>query len=144
MLFVMSIVVSCNNNGGGVSTDVIHNPITASGDGDLEELPSFEFRETLHDFGTVIEGEKVLFSFKFKNTGNMDLIISSVSASCGCTATKYTKDPVPPGADGVVTVTFDSHRRKGFQNKTITVSANTQPNKIVLRIKAKVISPNDL
>lgn len=144
MLLVMSIVVSCNNDQGGVSTDLIHNPITASGEGDLDELPAFEFRETLHDFGTVIEGEKVLYSFKFKNTGNMDLIISGVSASCGCTATKYTKDPIPPGEGGVVTVTFDSRKRKGFQNKAVTVAANTQPNKTVLRIKAKVISPNDL
>jgi hypothetical protein len=144
ILFAMGLLVSCNNNGGDISSDVIHNPITASGDGDLSELPTMEFREMLHDFGTVIEGEKVMYSFKFKNTGGMDLIISSVSASCGCTATKYTKKPVPPGEDGIITVTFDSRKRRGFQNKSITVSANTQPNKAVLRIKAKVISPSDL
>ena len=74
----------------------------------------------------------------------MDLIISNVSASCGCTATKYTKEAVPPGEEGVITVTFDSRKRRGFQNKAVTVSANTQPNRTVLRIKAKVISPNDL
>ncbi len=144
LLFITSLLGSCNNDNGNVSTDVIHNPITASGDGDLSELPVLEFSETLHDFGTVIEGEKVIFSFKFKNTGSMDLVISNVSASCGCTATKYTKEAVPPGEEGVITVTFDSRKRRGFQNKAVTVSANTQPNKTVLRIKAKVISPNDL
>lgn len=143
-LLFIGLLMSCNNNQSGLPADVVHNPITADGEGDLDELPVFTFRETMHDFGTVIEGEKVSFSFKFENTGNMDLIISNVSASCGCTATKYTKETVAPGNSGIVTVTFDSRRRKGFQNKTITVAANTQPNKVVLRIKAKVISPNDL
>ena len=138
------LLAGCSNNSGNLPADVVHNPMSASGNGDMNELPVLEFKETLHDFGTVIEGEKVTYSFKFTNTGSKDLLLSGVSASCGCTATNYTKDPVSPGEEGVVTVTFDSRRRKGFQNKTVTVSANTQPNKVILRIKAKVISPKDL
>ena len=144
ILMVFLIMVSCNTETGNVSSDVVYNPITASGDGNMEDLPVFEFREMLHDFGTIIEGEKVTYSFKFKNVGGMDLIISNVAASCGCTASSYPKDPIPPGGEDVISVTFDSRRRKGFQNKTLTVAANTQPNKTVLRIKAKIISPNDL
>ena len=140
----MLFIAACNNDSGKLPADVVHNPITASGEGDMNELPVLSFTETLHDFGTVIEGETVTYSFKFSNTGGSDLLISNVSASCGCTATKYTKNPVKSGDEGIVTVTFDSRRRRGFQNKTITVSANTQPNKVVLRIKAKVITPNDL
>ena len=144
MLFAFGILTSCNNNKGEISGDIVQNPITASGDGKLDELPKFEFREIMHDFGTVIDGEKVIYSFVFKNTGGSDLIISNVSTSCGCTATKYTREPIPAGKEGKITVTFDSRKRRGFQNKAITVSANTQPNKTILRIKAKVISPNDL
>lgn len=143
-LFIIFGMVSCNSDSGQVPSDVVHNPISASGEGDLSELPSFEFREMLHDFGTVIEGEKVMYSFVFKNTGKMDLVISGVSASCGCTATKFTRDPVAPGEEGNISVTFDSRKRRGFQNKSVTVSANTQPSNTVLRIKAKVVSPNDL
>lgn len=144
MLFSAGLMVSCNSSDGKLPADVVHNPISASGDSNLGDLPVFDFRETLHDFGTVIEGEKVMYSFVFKNTGGSNLIISSVSASCGCTATKFTKEPIPPGKEGIITVTFDSTKRRGFQNKAVTVSANTQPNKTVLRIKAKVISPSDL
>ncbi|MEN8224029.1 MAG: DUF1573 domain-containing protein [Bacteroidota bacterium] len=144
MLLFTGMLSSCNQQDGKLPADVVHNPITASGEDNLDQVPGFEFRETIHDFGTVIEGEKVMYSFVFKNTGGSDLIISNVSASCGCTATKYTKDPVPSGEEGLISVTFDSKKRRGFQNKSITVSANTQPNKTVLRIKAKVISPNDL
>lgn len=144
LLFALGLMMSCNNDQSKVPADVVHNPITADGSGDLNELPVFSFRETVHDFGTVIEGEKVTYSFKFENTGGMDLVISNVSASCGCTATRYTKDPVPPGEEGIVTVTLDTRNRRGFQNKSVTVAANTQPNSILLRIKAKVVSPSDL
>jgi len=141
----MGVLVSCNNsNKGKVPADVVHNPITASGNSDMKELPVMEFTESIHDFGTVIEGETVTYSFKFKNAGGSDLLISNVSASCGCTATKFTKKAVKPGDEGVVSVSFNTKRRIGFQNKSITVAANTQPNKTVLRIKAKVISPKDL
>lgn len=144
MITGMSVFISCNSNSGKVPADIVHNPISASGEADLDDLPVIEFRETLHDFGNVIEGEKVIYNFKFTNSGKSDLILSSVSASCGCTATKYTKDPVPPGEEGIVTVTFDSRKRRGFQNKAVTIIANTQPNKTELRIKAKVVSPSEL
>ncbi len=144
LLLAVFALSSCNNESGQVSSDVVHNPITADGESDMNQLPVFEWRETLHDFGTVIEGEKVTYSFVFKNTGKRDLLISGVRASCGCTATEYTQEAVPPGEEGIVSVTFNTHRRRGFQHKSITVTANTQPNKAVLRIKAKVISPNDL
>jgi hypothetical protein len=143
-LMALGLFVSCNNDGSQVSGDVVHNPITASGEGDMNDLPIMTFDETLHDFGTVIEGETVTYNFKFTNTGKIDLIIASVSATCGCTATKYTREPIAPGKTGVITVTFDSRRRGGFQNKTITVAANTQPSKTILRIKAQVVSPKDL
>jgi len=144
IVLIGAIFFACDSETGNVPADVVHNPISASGEGELDELPKMEFRELLHDFGTVIEGEKVAYSFVFKNTGKRDLLISNVSASCGCTAPKYSKEPVAPGEEGIVSVTFDTRRRRGFQHKSITVSANTQPNKTVLRIKAKVISPNDL
>jgi len=140
----IALLTSCNNESGQIPADVVHNPITASGESDMDEIPVMEFKETLHDFGKVIEGETVTYNFKFKNTGGSDLLISNVSASCGCTATKYTREPVEPGDEGVVTVTFNTQRRNGFQNKTVTVASNTQPNKTVLRIKAKVFSPKDL
>lgn len=140
----MGLLMACNNQKKNIPSDVVHNPITASGESDMNELPVMEFKETMHDFGTVIEGETVTYSFKFVNTGGSDLLISNVSASCGCTATKFTKEAVKPGDEGVVTVSFNTKRRSGFQNKSITIAANTQPNKTVLRIKAKVISPKDL
>ena len=64
---------------------------------DLSAQARFEFGETSHDFGEVLEGSEATYEFSFKNTGNTPLIISNVKASCGCTTPFWTKDPVLTG-----------------------------------------------
>lgn len=135
------ILVSCDNSEKKISTEVVNSPNSAVVKANAGELPVMEFEETTHDFGKIIQGEKVSYTFKFKNVGQSDLLISKVSTSCGCTATDYPKDPVEPGETGKIVVTFDSHNKKGFQNKTATVLANTEPNYTTLYIKTTVEVP---
>ena len=54
-----------------------------------DDLPMFEFVTKSHDFGKIKQGEMVSYSFRFKNVGKSDLIISSARASCGCTVPKW-------------------------------------------------------
>jgi len=139
--FFVVLLISCNNsNDGKLSTDVITNPNTASGDID-NNLPVIEFENDLHNFGKLIQGEKATFNFRFTNTGKSDLVISSVQTTCGCTVPKFTKKAIKPGEGDMIKVTFDSSNRKGMQNKIVTVVSNCQPNNKVLRIKAQVITP---
>ncbi len=143
-IFVISGLIfftlsACNNQDNGqLSTDVVTNPNTASGE-KKDTLPIITFEKDVHDFGRVIQGEKVSCNFKFKNTGKSDLIISQVSSSCGCTVTKFPKKPIKPGAEGKITVTFDSEGRKGIQNKAVTVVTNCQPPAVIVRIKASIV-----
>ncbi len=133
---------SCDNPGDGkISTDVVDNTKTASGTYDASIGPRFEFDETEHNFGNMIQGEKVSYSFHFANTGNSDLIITKVRSSCGCTASNYPKTAIKPGEESKIDVTFNSTHKKGHQNKSITILANTEPNITVLRIKARVLMP---
>jgi hypothetical protein len=106
-------------------------------------MPKITFEKMEHDFGKIIQGEMVKYSFRFTNTGYSDLLISNVSTSCGCTVGSFSKDPIPPGESGLIEVIFDSRGRKGFQNKTITVLANTRPNKTMLRIKSNITLPEN-
>ena len=139
--FFVGLLISCNSsNDGTLSTDVITNPNTASGDID-NNLPVVEFENDLHDFGKLIQGEKATFNFRFTNTGKSDLVISNVQTTCGCTVPKFPKKAIKPGEGDVIKVTFDSSNRKGMQNKIVTVVSNCQPNNNVLRIKAQVIIP---
>ncbi|MCF8378293.1 MAG: DUF1573 domain-containing protein [Bacteroidales bacterium] len=134
------VACSCNNERGNLSTDVVTNPNTAEGKSN-DGLPVIEFEKEIHDFGKLVQGEKATFNFRFKNNGDKDLVISQVKSSCGCTVPKYPKEPVKPGDEGVLKVTFDSEGRKGVQNKVITVVHNGQPNQTFVRIKAMVIVP---
>ncbi len=93
-LFLVAFT-ACNNNSGNLSTDVVKNPNTASGEV-ADNLPVIEFEKEIHDFGKVIQGERVSYGFKFKNTGRSDLVISQVKTSCGCTVPKFTKEPIKP------------------------------------------------
>ena len=101
-------------------------------------LPSFEFTEETHDFGNIQEGEIVEHVFKFTNTGDATLIISSATASCGCTVPVWPKEPIAVGEEGEIQVRFNSKNKPGIQNKTVTITANTYPKINRLKIKANV------
>ena len=65
---------------GDFTVDDVHIPQTADGLSakDAEKLPVIEFETTTYDFGEVVEGERLTYAFKFKNTGKSNLIIYSL------------------------------------------------------------------
>ncbi|MCU0449215.1 MAG: DUF1573 domain-containing protein [Bernardetiaceae bacterium] len=91
-----------------------------------ETLAEFQFDQIDHDFGTIPEGQVVKHVYKFKNVGKVPLVVSNVQPQCGCTATSWTKTPVPPGSTGEIEVQFDSNGRAGQNNKSTTVTANVK------------------
>jgi len=139
------VTVSCNNTSKDkkVTTDVINNPATADGKADTSSLPVIKFNFLEHDFGQIIQGEKVSIAFKFKNTGKSDLVIASANAGCGCTVPSFPKNPIQPGKEGMVEISFNSSGKRGFQSQHVSVVANTQPNTTVLTIKANVVVPEN-
>lgn len=127
-----------------LSSDLVNNPISADDNALVADgLPVFTVSQNVHDFGTIIQGEKVSHIYKFKNTGKSDLIVSSVRASCGCTVPTYSKEPVKPGGEGEIEIVFDSSGRSGRQHKTITVLTNSQPNSVELSFTAEIIVPEE-
>ena len=124
-----------------INTEIIQNPISASGEVSKQGLPEISFDNTSHDFGLLIDGETVEYSFGFTNTGGSDLVITKVSASCGCTVPIYSKKPIEPGMKGEITVKFNSENRIGSQNKTIMVLSNSQPSLKELTITENIIRP---
>lgn len=102
-------------------------------------FPVLSVADTSHDFGTVRQGDIVEYSFKFKNTGKKDLIITYASSTCGCTVPDYPKKPVKPGEEGFITVSFNSADKTGHQEKPIFILANTQPPQTNLKITAEVV-----
>ena len=100
---------------------------------------AMNFDKVSHDFGTIEEGDTVQTTFNFTNTGKADLLIVDARGSCGCTVPKYPKNiPIKPGESGQILVSFDSSNKPNMQQKTVTISANTQSGRETLRIKAMV------
>jgi hypothetical protein len=140
LLLLALLMFSCKTDSGKIPTNVVTNPKSASGD-DVVKLPVIAFDKDFHDFGRLVQGEKVTYGFKFKNTGNSDLVISQVNSGCGCTVPGFPREPVRPGETGIIQVSFDSTGRRGVQNQAVTVVSNCQPNQTILRIKAMIITP---
>ena len=101
--------------------------------------PVMKFDSKVHDFGTFKEetGE-VSYTFEFLNTGNQPVIIKGVTSNCGCTSPKWSKQPIVPGKKGFVKAYFNPKNRPGSFNKSVIITANTNPVQTILRIKGKV------
>lgn len=100
---------------------------------------SISFEKSTHDFGKVMQDSENSYRFKFTNTGSEPLVITNVQASCGCTAPNYPKHPIKPGESDEILVEYRPGKQEGQQNKTVTVTANTEPAQTVLNITANVL-----
>lgn len=96
------------------------------------------FEKESYDFGKINQGEKVAYSYKFKNSGKSPLIILNATATCGCTVPEVPKEPIKPGAEGEIKVVFDSNGKSGLQDKVITVTSNAQPHIASLHLTGEV------
>jgi hypothetical protein len=133
LTLLVIIVTACDSSKGIKTSD--KSDTSAAG-----ELAEISFSEYEHDFGKITEGEKVAHIFTFENKGPGNLVIASASTSCGCTVTKYNRNPIPAGKGGSLEVVFDSSGRNGIQTKTVSVQSNSKTQVVVLKITAEVIS----
>ncbi len=104
-------------------------------------VTSIKFDNIKYDWGTIKQGQSVSHTFRVTNTGNAPLVIANAKASCGCTVPDWTKAPIPPGKTGEIKVKFDSTGKSGQTTKTVTVTANTEPENTVLTITGKIDAP---
>lgn len=105
------------------------------------QTPSqLKWEKETHEFGTIEQGKPVSYEFTFTNTTNKDVTLKDVKASCGCTATNYTKTAIKPGEKGTVTATYNAAAGGAF-HKTVTVTTseeNTIPKTITIKGTVKV------
>ena len=95
------------------------------------------FDKKTHEFGVVLWKHPATATFTVKNDGNKPLVISNVTTSCGCTVADWTKEPIAPGATGVVTSTFDA-KALGHFYKDIGVYCNASDRPIYLMLQGEV------
>ena len=110
---------------------------------EFKEFTSVQIIDTTYNFGKVKEGDIVEYNYRFKNTGDKPLIIADAAASCGCTVPEKPENPIQPGEIGFIKVKFNSDRRPGEVEKTITVKSNAQPEFPQLFLKGTVIGKTE-
>lgn len=102
--------------------------------------PVMTFEVTEYTFEPIKQGEIVTREYKFKNTGKEPLIINNAVGSCGCTVPEWPHEPIKPNGTGVIKVTFNSAGKMGAQDKTVTLTYDTDKT-IVLHLKGTVEAP---
>src|SRR5258706_16379537 len=93
---------------------------------------------TYKDLGKVKEGDQVDVAFRFKNAGNKNLVITDVTASCGCTVPEKPEKAFAPGEEGVIKARFDSRDKHGEVRKMVYVTANTSPSPQDLTFRVEI------
>jgi len=137
------LLLSCGNKNTGLSIEDVRNPATADGVDEQQKanMPEILFDNLTYNFGKVIQGEQLHYTFHFTNVGKSSLIISDISASCGCTTSIPPKAPIKPGEKGEISVSFDSKTKSGEVISYLVVGCNTYPAQTILTITANVVNP---
>ena len=136
------LLLGCGNSGSSVlnisDTEnlIIVNKIDEES---KANMPKFLFENRTHNLGEVIQGEQVNYTFYFENIGKSTLIISDIGATCGCTTSILSKEPIQPGEKGEIPVLFDTTHKNGEVVVHVVVTANIYPAQIVLTLKANVV-----
>ena len=77
-------------------------------------------------------------SFTFTNTGKELWVIQDVVTSCGCLTVEYPKEPVRPGGQAVLRVTYRADN-PGYFDKTLTVYSNAADSPLRLRVTGSAV-----
>jgi len=103
-----------------------------------QEKPKFKFETETINYGAIKKGSDRVRFFEFTNIGESPLIISKITASCGCTIPKKPENEILPGEKGQIEVSYDTNRLGEF-TKSITIYSNAESSRKVLRIKGVVL-----
>ena len=77
-------------------------------------------------------------TFRLQNTGEKPLVIQDVVTSCGCLTVDYSQEPVQPGKEAVIGVTYKADS-PGYFNKVVTVYCNAEDSPIRLRVSGNAL-----
>lgn len=94
----------------------------------VEKGAIIEFDSTVVRMGSVIQGEKPIITYRFKNTGNETLKFESIRPSCGCTVADLDKRIFEPGEEGELKIELDTFGKIGEMRKEIDITTNDAVN----------------
>ena len=136
VLLVCSAIVSCDVR----RKDKIADDSETQKALALKDSTTVQIIDSAYNFKTVTDGEKVMYSYRFKNIGTKPLVIVEATASCGCTVPQKPEKPILPGETGFIKIVFDSKGRVGEAHKSISVISNAKPEFPTLILTGNVVA----
>ena len=97
----------------------------------------FKFEKEIINYGKIKKGANGERTFVFTNVGDAPIIIEHIQSSCGCTVPEKPEQPIMPGGQGEIKVSYDTKRVGGF-SKQITILSNAITARKALKIKGYV------
>lgn len=91
-----------------------------------------EFTEEMHNFGTLKEGETIVFSFRFRNKGTGSLSLTKVEPTCGCLSVQYKREDIASEEDASVDVIFNTTGEWGNQIKSVNIETSDGEKKTLM------------
>ena len=134
ILIISVAFVSCDVR----RRDKVADDVNLRNEQALKDSTAVQLIDSVYNFGSITEGDKVEFSFRFKNIGKKALIVTNAHASCGCTVPEKPEKPIAAGETGLIKVIFNSKGKSGHQEKNITVESNVKPNFPDLKLVGEV------
>ena len=94
--------------------------------------------EPKKNFGFVQRGVVVKNEYDIRNAGNAPLIITDVEIACSCTTVDFPKQPLLPGQNARVIVSFNTQTVYGRQDRVVYLNSNDPKGPHKLRYKGTV------
>jgi hypothetical protein len=146
-------LASCQQKTGSTSTGKDSTSVAVTSPAGTESTPDSTKEESklnprgavlnlvtdTYNFGKIKKGEIVSYSFKFKNTGVIPLIIKDAIATCGCTVPEPPTKPIKPSEESEIRVVFNSAGKPiGAIEKAVNVTSNALNNPVQLRLVGEI------
>ena len=76
------------------------------------------------DFGKAVQNKTLQKEFSIRNLGDADLVLDSVTTSCGCTVAEGYSKVVKPGAGTHMLVSLQTRTSSGKLQKSVLIKSN--------------------
>ena len=126
-LLATSLISACANN--DKKANAQHDSLVKKAVADTSNFTTIQWLDTMFNFGTVKQGEKVSLKYRCLNTGTKPLVLTNVRPGCGCTIADYSKEAILPGKEGWVATSFDSKKFCGEVHKSVLATSNSHNDK---------------
>jgi hypothetical protein len=100
--------------------------------------PCLTLEKSTFSLGQIEWKKPASVAYTLTNTGNKPLVLTNITASCGCIAVDWTQSPIEPEGKGTINLTFDA-KLLGYFNKSIGIYSNASPALTYLHITGEVV-----